>query len=66
MEVEEDLEVPPPEETNMDPSTQIPQLQWQGDETMQEEYPMHGKYPSQEGTSSQGGPLAWVSSTLVN
>ena len=65
MEVEEDLEVPLLEETNVAPSAQIPQLQWLSEETMhgevliQEEYPMHGSHPSQERTSSQGRPPAW-------
>ena len=30
-----------------------------GKDPMQEEFFMHEGYPSQEGTSSQGGPSAW-------
>ena len=41
MEVEEDLEVPPPEEIYVDPKVQNLQLQWQGDETMHEEHQIH-------------------------
>ncbi|GFS40707.1 hypothetical protein Acr_00g0069960 [Actinidia rufa] len=48
-----------------------PSIQWQDEETrhgenqirdefpMEGEAPMHGAYPSQEGTSPQGGPPAW-------
>ena len=49
MEVEENIEIPPP----VDPNAQNLQLEWQGEERM------HGGQPSHEGTSSQGGPSAW-------
>ena len=55
MEVEGNLEAPPPQivETNEEPSTQVLQLQ------LQEENTMHGKVSMHEGTSSQEGPTAW-------
>ncbi|GFY96624.1 hypothetical protein Acr_11g0009300 [Actinidia rufa] len=67
MEVEEYVEVPP----IVDPNAQIPQIQWQDEENVHEkehihvevsmegEHPMHGAYPSQEGTSFQGEPPPW-------
>ena len=70
MEVEENLEVPLPEVTHVDP-TQNLQLQWQDEETVHDEehmhvevhvegeYPMHGGHPLQEGTLLQGGTPAW-------
>ena len=66
MEEDEILEVLP----HVDPNFELPQLQWRDKENiyakepihveipMEEEHLMHGAYPSQEGTSSQGGPPA--------
>ena len=65
MKIEENLEIPPLEETNIDPSAQVPQLQLQEQETlhgekhMHDTFPMHGGHPSQEGISYRGGPPSW-------
>ena len=50
MEVEGNLEVPPPhtEETHEELSAQNLQFQWKNEETMHEEHLMHGGAPMQE------------------
>ncbi|GFS29173.1 hypothetical protein Acr_00g0005660 [Actinidia rufa] len=66
LEVEGNLEVPPPHtEETYEETTQNFQLKWKNEETMHEGVPMkekyriHGGHPLQEETSSQGWPPPW-------